>query len=346
MKVFEKELDENNHGYIELSPENLDDLWHLKYIVEPEDLIEAVTQRRVEGPQDKIRSDSGERETMEVKLRVDDVEFHRFSNRLRISGIIKDCPRETEIEDHHTVNLEVNESFKLWKEWQMDQLERLKEAEDTRDSEVVIATVEEGEVQLFSVEEYGVEERGTFTHTTGKGEDARPRKDLFRQLTGGLRNLDADAVILAGPGFTKKDAYSHIEKNSDLADDITLVDTSSAGERGVHEVLKRGAVEKVAEETRISRESRYIDELMKEISRDGKATFGIEEVEKALDYGAVERLLVEDETLRKNRERVNPLIEETEQKGGDVTVLSSEFEPGQRLRNLGGVAAILRYSIS
>ena len=42
---------------------------------------------------------------------------------------------------------------------------------------------------------------------------------------------------------------------------------------------------------------------------------------------------------------VDDVIETAEQKGGEVTVFSGEFDPGQQLRNLGGIAALLRYRI-
>jgi protein pelota len=42
---------------------------------------------------------------------------------------------------------------------------------------------------------------------------------------------------------------------------------------------------------------------------------------------------------------VNEIIETVEQKGGDVVVFSAEFAPGEQLRNLGGIAAVLRYRL-
>lgn len=346
MNVKGRELDEEDRGTITLVPENLDDLWHLKYVVEPGDLVMGLARRRVEGPRDLERADSGERETLNVEIRVEEVEFHRFSNRLRVSGVIEDCDRETEVGSHHTLNVEVNEEIGVMKTWKPDQLERLEEAEEAKGVSVAVVTVGEGEAYLHTVEEYGVEERASFTGSTGKGDDARPRKELFDEVLSVLRNVDVDAVVLAGPGFTKRDALDYIrEREPGIAEEIVVEDTASVGGRGVHEVLKRGVVEDVAEEARVAREARLIDRLMERIADDGAAAYGVSEVERAVEYGAVERLLVVDEYLREERDVVDPLLREVEQKGGDVTVFSSEFEPGKRLENLGGVAALLRYRI-
>jgi protein pelota len=337
---------EDGYGTVTLVPENLDDLWHLKYVVEDGDTVSALTQRRVERNDDMTRSTGGERETLDVELEVDDVEFARFANRLRVSGVIRSCDRETEIGNHHTVNVERNDEITVTKGWKPDQLERIEEAEEADENEVAVATVEEGEAHVHTVRAHGVEERATLTGTTGKGDDAAPRKELFGELTSVLENTNADAVVLAGPGFTKRDAYDYMEENApELAETVVVEDTASVGGRGVHEVLKRGAVERVAEEARVSEEARLVDELMERVGKEGAAAYGLDAVQDAVEYGAVEHLLVVDEFLRGHRNEIDPLIEGAEQKGGDVTVLSSEFEPGQRVDHLGGVAALLRYRL-
>ncbi|MEF8829452.1 MAG: mRNA surveillance protein pelota, partial [Haloarcula sp.] len=206
---------------------------------------------------------------------------------------------------------------------------------------------------VHTVAQYGTEERATITSTTGKGEYARPRKELFDELASVLKRQDVDAYILAGPGFTKQDALDHFQDEiPDIAEQITVVDTSAVGDRGVHEVLKRGAVEDVQQQTRIAEEADYIDELMERIGSGSEVAYGPEEVAKAADYGAIETLLVLDERLRLERAGegdwevdVDRIIETTEQKGGDVTVFSAEFAPGQQLSNLGGIAALLRYRL-
>ena len=264
------------------------------------------------------------------------------------------CSREDQLGHHHTLNVEEHDEISVEKRWKPDQLQRVEEAEEAADQpEVAIATVEEGQAYVHTVEAYGTEERASITGPTGKGEYARPREELFAELTDVLRRLDADAIVLAGPGFTKQDALSYVEDEApELAEMVTTVDTSSVGDRGVHEVLKRGAVEEVQQRTRIAAESKLVDELMDRIAEGAKVAYGPEAVATAADYGAIEHLLVLDEALREERRGegdwpidVDAIIEEAEQKGGEVTVFSGEFDPGQQLRNLGGIAALLRYRI-
>jgi len=354
MRIADRYRVEGGGERVTVVPESLDDLWHLNYVIEPGDLVGGDTHRRVRRDDENLRDSGGEREHMYVTLDVEETEFARFANRLRVSGLIEDCSREDQFGFHHTLNVEDNEELEITKRWKPDQLERLQEAvEATENPDVVVATVEEAAAHVHDVAQYGAEERTSLTGPTGKGEYARSRTELFADLTDVLRTVDADAIILAGPGFTKRDAYDYVEENApDLAEKITVVDTSAVGDRGVHEVLKRGAVEEIQTETRIAREAELIDELTREIGEGGEAAYGVDGVREAVDYGAVETLLIVDERLRRERAGegdwdadVNELLEAVDQKGGDVVVFSHEFDPGEQLSNLGGIAAILRYRL-
>lgn len=354
MQIKDREPLEGGRERITVVPESVDDLWHLQYVLEPGDRVAGDTTRRIQRNDDQMRDTGGEREHMWVAIAADDVEFHRFANRLRVGGEIVACSREDQLGFHHTLNIEDRDEISIEKRLKPDQEARLEEAEEaTENPDVVIATVEEGKAHVHTVAQYGAEEGASITGPTGKGEYARERSELFSELADVLKRQDADAIILAGPGFTKQDAYDYVENEyPEIAEKITMVDTASVGDRGVHEVLKRGAVADVQQETRIEREAEYIDELTERIAQGAKAAYGPDEVEKAAEFGAIDELLILDDRLRKERGPdgewgvdVDGIVRTTEQKGGDVTVFSSEFPPGQQLANLGGIAALLRYRL-
>ncbi|GAA0674064.1 mRNA surveillance protein pelota [Natronoarchaeum mannanilyticum] len=354
MRIQDRHSVEGGRERVTLVPESLDDLWHLQYVLEPGDLVSGDTTRRIQRNDDQMRDTGGQREPMHVTIDVEEVEFHKFANRLRVGGVIEDCSREDQLGLHHTLNVEEREELTVEKVFKPDQNERLQEAvEATENPDVAVATVEEGQAHIHTVAQYGTEERARFTGTTGKGEYSRGRDELFDELSTALARMDVDAIILAGPGFTKQDALDHIEEEApEVAKKISTVDTSGVGDRGVHEVLKRGAIDEVQEETRIAEEAEYIDELTARIAQGNKASYGPENVAEAAEFGAVETLLILDEKLREERGAegeweidVDEVITQVERQGGDVTVFSSDFDPGQQLSNLGGIAALLRYRL-
>lgn len=354
MRIADRARAEGGRERLTVVPESLDDLWHLSHIVEPGDRVAGDTTRRIQRNDDQLRDTGGEREHLWVELGVETVEFARFANRLRVGGLIEDCSREDQLGQHHTLNVEQHTELEIEKAFKPDQRDRLESAvEATENPDVAVATVEEGQAYVHTVAQYGTEERAAIRGPTGKGEYARPREELFAELADVLARTDVDAIVLAGPGFTKTDALEYIEAEApDVAEHITTVDTSSVGDRGVHEVLKRGAVEEIQEQTRIAEESALVDELTARIAEGAKVAYGPDQVARAADYGAVEHLLVLDERLRAERAGegdwgidIDRVIETTEQKGGEVTVFSGEFDPGGQLANLGGIAALLRYRL-
>ena len=353
MRIRGRERLEGDAERVTLVPEHLDDLWHLQYVIEPGDRVSGQTSRRVQRDDEQLRDTGGEREPMSVTLAVEEAEFHEFANRLRVSGEIVGCSREDQLGHHHTLNVEAFDELSIEKVWKADQNDRLAQAEEAADRPDVAIATEEAAAFVHTVSQAGAEERTSLTGPTGKGEYARDRSELFAELGEVLANMDPDAVILAGPGFTKQDALDHLEEHHpELADRVHVVDTSSVGDRGVHEVFSRGAVDEVLAETRLAAEAAAIDELMHRVKSGEKAVYGPEAVERAAEYGAVEELLVLDERLRAERGGagewsidVNAVIETVEQQGGEVTVFTSEFDPGRQLGGLGGIAALLRYRI-
>ncbi len=351
MQIPHREPLEDDRERIVVVPDTLDDLWHLYHVIEPGDRVRGDTHRRIQREDDTLRSTGGEREHMQVTLVVEDIEFHKFANRLRLGGEIVAASREDQVGFQHTLNVEVHDELEIEKRLKPDQADRLADAvEATEDPDVAIATVEEGRATVHSVAQYGTEELASITGPTGKGEFARDREELFEELAAVLARLDVEAIVLAGPGFTKQDAYAYIEEHSpELTEAIRIVDTASAGDRGVHEVLERDVLEDVQAAARIGEEGALLDELMRRIGTDEPATYGLEAVARAAEYGAIETLLVLDEFVREARTEagidVDDVIRNAEHQGGEVVVFSSEYDPGRQLDNLGGIAAILRYRV-
>lgn len=345
MRVVKHKL-KKNQGEITLVPESLDDLWHLKYIIEPGDTIFALTHRRVEGATDKLRPEKIEKKPMRLGINIEEVKFHKFSNRLRIKGTIE---QGIDIGSHHTLNIEPNVKLSIIKQWKNDQLERINEAvKASARPRVVIVTIEDGEACIGTVRQYGVDEAATIKSTTSKEGDAVG--ELFGEVASQLEwtSREAQAIIIAGPGFIKENFIAFLKQSyPELAKKAVLEDISSIGISGFQEVLRRGAVDRIAEETRISNEAKLMERLLEEIAKDGMAAYGMDEVRRALDYGAIGALLIADETLREAREKedIDQFLMNVESARGKIVVFSTEFEPGQRLCSLGGIAALLRFNI-
>ena len=127
------------------------------------------------------------------------------------------------------------------------------------------------------------------------------------------------------------------------ADRAIVVETRRIGRGAVQEVIGKGALDKLIDDLQLSREVKMMDEVLLRISQDGAVAYGRKEVREAIEFGAAEQVLVADTLLRD--EEVMHLIEKAEAMRATIVVLSSGFEPGERLVALGGIAALLRYRL-
>lgn len=341
MKAEYGEL-KNGFGEIRLFPESIDDLWHIRHLVGPGDLVFATTFRSVEGATDKIRPEKVEKRPVRLGVRIERVEFSEHGIRLRLFGIIEHGP---DTGAHHTINVETGFEISIIRQWRPVDLERVERAVKASVYGVIhILTIEEGEAELFRLRQYGPESVITITTGSGKGAETGSRTAFFDQLQNALQNITGP-LIIAGPGFIKDDFLKYAKNHSCPGiDRAVVVETRRIGRGAVQEVVGKGALEKLMDDLQLAREVKTMDEVLLRIAQDGAVAYGIREVEDAIGLGATEQLLIADTLLKDTR--VMRLIEEAEAMRATIVVLSSAFEPGERLVALGGIAALLRYKLA
>ena len=330
-----------NNGEIRLFPESVDDLWHLQHLVAPGDLIFATTFWSVDTASDKLRPEKMEKRPVRLGVRIERVEFSQHGVRLRISGVIE---HGIEIGAYHTINVETGFEISVIKQWRPHELERIERAvKSSAFSLIHILTIEEGEAELFRLRQYGPESVVTFSAGSGKGGESDNRPAFFEQVLSPLSAIDGP-LIIAGPGFIKDDFIKYAKnKGSPVAEKAISVETRRIGRGAVQDVIGKGALEKLIDDLQLSREVKFMDEVLCRIAQDGAVAYGRQEVQDAIGYGAVEQVLVADTLLRDPATMA--LIENAEAMRAVVVVLSSSFEPGERLVALGGIAALLRYKM-
>jgi protein pelota len=340
MKAEYVDLRESS-GEIRLLPESIDDLWHLRHLIAPGDLVFATTFRSVDAASDKIRPEKIGKRPVRLGIRVGRLEFSGHGIRLRLAGIIE---HGVDTGAYHTVNVETGYEISVIKRWQKVDLERIDRAVKASVYGIIhILTIEEGEAELFRLRQYGPESVVTVATGSGKGAETSTRQAFFEQLLSHCTSLTGPLVI-AGPGFVKDDFVKFMRtKDSALADRALVVDTRRIGRGAVQDVIGQGAIEKLVGDLQLSREVKVMDEVLSRIAQDGAVAYGIRDVADSIDYGAAEQVLLTDTLLR--NETVTRLVEKAEGMQAKIIVLSSSFEPGVRLDALGGIAALLRYKV-
>ena len=360
LKILKRILKE---GKIVLKIETLDDLWHLYNVVAPGDTVISRTTRRVKIGDEDARKQESVRKPMTLVLEVEDITFHSFSNRIRIKGKILEGPSDlVNIGSYHTFNIEEGDILTIIKEnWPGYLLKRLKEAEKSQARPMcLIVTIEDGVSELFLAADFGIREavrvRTSISRKRGdqKSYDATMR-DFFSDVTVALQSqLEQNSIgliVIAGPGFVK-DHFSEHLKTAGIKGlpPVVVEGISNVGITGAKEILYRGVISQALTELKLETETKLIEDIITHLAKDdGLVAYGDDEVQKAVQFGAVENLLITDKKLREAtdeaRRRMDKLIRDTEKTRGKFHVVSTEHPSGDQLQNLSGIAALLRFRL-
>jgi protein pelota len=330
--------------------ESMDDLWHLFNIIEIGDMVFAATYRREEKKTDKLRPERGKKKPMRLGIAVEDIEFHEFSDRLRVHGIIREGPQD--LGSYHTFNLAEGDRISIIKEqWKPHHLNRIKEAQSaTKQPLVLFLSMDYDEAEFAILRQSGVQELARITTgETGKrykrGKEAKKRfyTEVLEKLEGVM--IDSMPFIILGPGFAKEEFFEFgKDLKPNLFSNCVLQGTGQVGMAGIQEVLKEGLAPKILQNTRVAYETAFVEELLTEISKDGNYAYGHKEVENAINAGAVRTLLVTDRLIREKR--VDNLLKIAAEKKSEIAIINGVQDSGKKLEALGGIGAILRYKLT
>ena len=347
MKVIFKDL---KHGEIKLIPENMDDIWHLYNLVDENDLIRAVTFRTDEQKDDKIRSKKVEKKRMKLGIRVSEIKFHEFSDRLRIHGTIEEGPRD--LGSFHTLNITADKMDKLTiikNEWKPHHLQRIDEAVKQRNQAILtFVSLDEDNATIAVLRQSGVQWIADIdSKRSGKMYESKDNTgEYFDEILSVVKtNTQNDStIVIVGPGFTKEHFVKHArEKEPDLFKKCLVHGTGASGMNGINEAIKTGVIKQITKENRVCFETELVEKLFEEIRKDGLAAYGEKEVTNALNNGAVERLLLTDTLIR--TQKGEQLLRLAKNNNSEFTIINTMHDAGKKIEGIGGIGALLRFKL-
>ncbi len=336
-------------GALRLRLETPSDLWRIARLVRPGELVGASTTRR--DPEAPLDVPGAERTRRRVYLvvRVEQVEFHGFSQHVRVTGPIVEGPFD--IGRHHTLDLTEGADVTVQKSGlSVGEQALLDEGLARRgDPAIVLASVDWGDSSIVRLHGRAVEPVAEVRRTiAGKQfEGGQAEKDRSAYLEE-LRALivreagAASAVVVAGPGFLKEALSRRLTETApELAKRMKVYPTAEGGRVGVDELLRSGRASEVLRASVAAEEAQVVEQLVQAVAGGRRAAVGVREVAEATDAGAVETLLVGERLL--GDPTVVAVLDRSRGSRARVFVVRSEEPPGRRLAGFGDIAAILRY---
>ena len=342
--MLKKWIDQNS---VVLTPQNPDDILGLRRVIRSGDTISGQTTWVLKQERQYARPDKGERIRLKITMSADRISLDSLLDRLRIRGIITDSDNEAMPRGiPHSLLLGVGQSVRVYKKrWSLLD----KKLIDRRDEqEFILAAIDRSECGLALLSGTHIQYIPDIRSGSG-GKRYKVSFDMDAYLARVGRAIDAlvqdrEAIIIFGPGETKRRLANHLEHCGYSAVVSEGVDT--AGQDGIYQFARSNSLKQAISGSRMARALSMIDDIMRMAGQGSrKFTMGFSDTHTAVLLGAVESVAYSDGIFALHDENsVVQLLNDAEEMGASVYGVDSSTDLGMRVTQLGGVVSVLRYA--
>jgi protein pelota len=360
-----KEAKESSGKAYFVIPEDADDLLTLRRIIQNGDYVFADTTRVIKKVKEFARPDKGERIKVRVSVRVESISLDDIVDRLRITGIITNTDNELVPRGiHHSLTVQVGDTITVDKnrKWNDVETNILKRSGNSTNFILVAIDAQEAAVAKISGTHlkiipniYSGQSGKRYQHAAKNNPNieiffddiAKTIQSMFSAAAAAAENNST--IIIFGPGETKRRFYNLlVEKHKLEKGKVSLIDgVDVAGEDGIFVFLRSPAIKEAMSSSKLATVSSILDEIMRLVHKgDAKYAMGMQEVSNAASIKAIEYLVFSDSIFKNTDENdVVKLLNLLESQGAKSFAVDSSTDIGWRVSSLGGIVALLRYSI-
>ncbi|HLP79941.1 MAG TPA: hypothetical protein VK158_04865 [Acidobacteriota bacterium] len=341
-------------GEIVVEPQTLDDLWTLSTIIEPSDHVSGGTIRKIKLGSSDDRSQKITIRHLVLTIKVEKVQYEPSTKQLRISGPITDASPDIPKGDYHTFALEERTKITIKKEtWPSYALQKLKEATTTRGAALVVLF--DGDHAVFGqTSRQGWKELSSL-HNARSKKAADTESSFYTDIAQRINNIDEQMkpsiIFICSPHFWREYLLKALETIASPArKKVKTVEVSSTDPSVITELVKSEEFANYALEQSQKSIISVFDDILSRIAKDGLATYGKDNVIAAISTGAIDTLLIANESLAAAKEQGEfPIVQENikliESQHGKVHIVEESSTVHDRLVGLGGFAATLRFKV-
>ena len=336
-------------------PEDADDLFTLRRIIEKGDRIISDSTRLVKQVKEYGRPDKGERVKVRIAIKVEQSKLDSAVDRLRISGIITDIDNEMVPKGtHHSLSIHAGDMTTIDKgrRWRDVEIRMLKRSASISNFILVAIDTQEAAVAKVSGTHVKVIPN-IYSGQSGKRYQTKnPNiETYFVDIAKTVSSIicENDKVIIFGPGESRRRFFNIlVSRQYVLKDRVQIVEgIDVAGEDGIFVFLRSSAMKQIMSTSKLTEVSSMLDTVMLMVNRgETRFAIGMNEVTNAAALKAIEAAVFSDSIFKTaNEEEIVKLLNLIESYGAKIFAVDSSTDIGLRVSSLGGIVALLRYAI-
>jgi protein pelota len=317
-------------AFLLITPEDEEDLFNLAKIIEKGDVIEGKDSRKVKIGNEVVKKNYF------ISLKVEEV---KLGNPLRVKGIILNEHEDFPKGAYHSFTITPFKTIKLVKKHYPSYIFDL--LEKKRKQPVKVLLIDDEKAEFYEIMDKSVKLLNSLKYKEKDNEE----RALFnyKKVIKEIKEKNWENFIIGGPGVFKEELLKELKKEG-FEGKVYLANVSHLGKAGIKELLKREELKTLLKDFKIKEEEELINKFMEELKKEGNVAYGKEGIKKAIEYGAIELLVLEDDLVFKNKnEEIEEIIKRVEEMNGKIKLI--ETEEKKRLKGFGGMVAFLRFKI-
>jgi protein pelota len=378
MKIIKKFVNpKTKKGVVTVLPNNEEDIWYLYNIIMPGDVLKVSSFRKIKKKEGDYGVKKVDRKQIIMTVGVMSVDFQSDERGTTLNLKTKNL-RENEwvmLGQVQTIEVKLFSKLQIIKDvWDKKSLELLDEAsDDMHGVDSLVVLFDDGFASFFFIKK-------NFTKQSARITKSLPKKKsnmmdiynkrieefdqkIWRYIFDSFDMETIKVAVVAGPGNAKNRFVDRLKSYESIESDpkyrelgtkyiqkFVAINTSSTFKSAINEIMKDPKGRSLLENTKAVKEMEKLEEFFGVMMKNPNcAVYGEREVIFANDSKAIKYLLICDSILRaKNfakRKKFTKMVEEIESAGAQVFVLSENHVSGQKLKEITGIAAVLKFPI-
>jgi protein pelota len=341
------------HGHCSLKIESADDLWTLRRLIRRGDVIVARSSRVMKQEDEFARPDKGERVKVTVALSVEEIHMDSSIERVRVGGtIVESSDENVSRSGSHAITLSSGRSIVVRKQKWSPLDRRLIDSARNASARYVLVALDRREAGIGLLSGSHLSVLTNIESGLGGKMSEEPSSGPFFSKVFSLvaqTARDGDDVVVAGPGRTKSVVMNQLAAASKGRYRLHLLEGFDlTGPDGIRALAKFQGFREIAKGSVLVEMGTMVGEAVRRISTgDPKVAYTLARVKAASEAGAVESCAVSDDIFSTgaDEEELVGTLNSIEEKRATLYLADSSLEFGKQVSSLGGIVALLRYSL-
>ncbi|KAI5172792.1 protein pelota [Nematocida sp. LUAm3] len=346
MKILKKSILKAS-VYLEMIPEDIDDIYAMYRIVEPKDKVKSISSRSIPAETTKSKS----RVSLLLEVLVESVTVDLDVGILFVKGKIMNETQHTKVGTYHTIDIPVNHRFSVEKQnISPITLSMLQELTQENKAESAYLLCRKDTYSLILSSKYVTKRVFTFPKEKSKVK----KEKSFISLSAYIKE-SVKLLVVAGDDKEIQEIEETLKKIQNLKKILLFIkkpinsENSYKGDQetiklliSLPNVLRQMSAARYGKEI-IATNSFFLQEEKKE---KGTCT-GQKETLCAAEHFLIKQLILVDSVIKSSspeeRERIEKIISLTKQGNAEILVLSEHTPAGEQVLSRGGAVAILTH---